>query len=133
MATILAKSMKIFVGSTAITCQTDASLQLSTNMFQITCKDSTATSEFSPGAKSWSMSGTAFLDFAATYGFEELFSSWNAQTSVAVVMQDNVTGNKKYSGTAYVSSLSLNSSGTDEAVSFQYELQGTGAIAEATI
>lgn len=50
-----------------------------------------------------------------------------------MVFQTGVTGDKKYSGTTYVSSLALNSSGNDEAVTFDFELQGTGALAEATI
>lgn len=133
MATILAKNMKMYVGTTAITCQTDAAISMSTNMFETTCKDSTATAEFQPGAKSWTASGAGNLDFSATYGFEELFAAWDTQASMAVVFQTGTTGQKKYSGSGYLSSLSLNSNGNDEAVTFDYEIQGTGALVESTI
>ena len=131
--TILAKNMKFYVGATALTCQVDFSLNMSTNMFSTTCKDSAANESFLPGSKSWTGSGTGNMAFDATYGFSDLFSAWNNQTTVAMVFQTGVTGDKKYSGTTYVSSLTLNSSGTDEAVTFDFELQGTGALAEATI
>lgn len=125
--------MKMYVGATAITCQTDASISMSTNMFETTCKDSAANSAFLPGSKSWTASGSGNLAFDATYGAEELFAAWDAQTSMSIVFQTAVTGDKKYSGSAYITSLNINSSGNDEAVTFDYELQGTGALAEATV
>lgn len=125
--------MKMYVGATAITCQTDASISMSTNMFETTCKDSAANSAFLPGSKSWTASGSGNLAFDAIYGAEELFAAWDAQTSMSIVFQTAVTGDKKYSGSAYITSLNINSSGNDEAVTFDYELQGTGALAEATV
>jgi predicted secreted protein len=62
-----------------------------------------------------------------------LFAAWKDQTVVAVVFQNTVVGDKKYSGNTYITSLSFNSSGNDEAVTFDFELQGTGALVEATI
>jgi len=134
--TVLAKNMKLFIGSTAITCQVDASLSMSTNMFEITCKDSAANSAFLPGTKAWTVSGSGNFAFDATLGFANasgLFEYWDDQTSASLVFQTAVSGDKKYSGTAYISSLKLNSSGNDEAVTFEFEFQGTGALVEATV
>jgi hypothetical protein len=135
MATVLAKNMKLYTGATpaAITCQVDASISTSTNMFETTCKDSSAVSEFLPGAKSWTASVTGNVDFAATNGVEELFTAWTNQTSVALVFQTGTTGDSKYSGSGYVSSLQIQSSGNDEAVTFSAEFQGTGALTQANI
>jgi len=135
MATVLAKNMKLYTGATpaAITCQVDASISTSTNMFETTCKDSSAVSEFLPGAKSWTASVTGNVDFAATNGAEELFTAWTNQTSVALVFQTGTTGDAKYSGSGYVSSLQIQSSGNDEAVTFSAEFQGTGALTQANI
>jgi predicted secreted protein len=102
-------------------------------MFETTCKDSSAVSEFLPGAKSWTASVTGNVDFAATNGVEELFTAWTNQTSVALVFQTGTTGDSKYSGSGYVSSLQIQSSGNDEAVTFSAEFQGTGALTQATI
>ena len=135
MATVLAKNMKLYTGSTptAITCQVDASISMSTNTFETTCKDSSAVAEFLPGAKSWTASVTGNVDWSATNGAEELFTAWSNQTSVAIVFQTGVTGEIKYSGSAYITSLQINSSGNDEAVTFSAEFQGTGALGQATI
>lgn len=131
--TVLAKNMKVYIGATAVTCQVAASINMSTNMFETTCKDSGANAEFLPGSKNWTISGSGNFRFDATYGFEEFFAMWDGQTSATAVWQTAVTGDKKYSGTVYLSSLTGNSSGNDEAVTYDFELQGTGALAEATI
>lgn len=135
MATVLAKNMKLYTGATptAITCQVDASISMSTNTFETTCKDSSAVAEFLPGAKSWTASVTGNVDWSATNGAEELFTAWSNQTSVAIVFQTGVNGEIKYSGSAYITSLQINSSGNDEAVTFSAEFQGTGALGQATI
>ena len=133
MATILAKNMKFFSGTTAFTCQVDVSISESVNMFNTTCKDSGANASFSPGEQSWTASGTANLDWTATYGYAELKAAKDAGTSISLVFSDGVVCNKKLSGTAYVSSLGLESSGNDNAVTFPFELQGTGALVLAAI
>ena len=134
MATVLAKNVKLYTGATptAITCQVDASISVSTNTFETTCKDSGANAEYQPGAKSWTASLTGNADWSATNGVEELFTSWSDQSSVAIVFGDGVTGNPKWSGSAYITSLNINSSGNDEAVTFDVELQGTGALTKGT-
>lgn len=131
--TVLAKNMKLYIGSQAVTCQVDASLNMSTNTFETTCKDSGANAEFLPGSKSWTMSGSGNFRFDATYGFEDFFDMWDGQTSATAVFQTAVTGDLKFSGTVYLTSLSASSSGNDEAVTYDFELQGTGALAKATV
>jgi len=131
--TVLAKNMKLYSGATAVTCQVNASMSCSTNMFQVTCKDSAANSDFLPGAKEWSMAGSLMFAFDATFGFEDLWDSWNAQTTLTPIFQTGVTGDLKWSGTAYVEELNLTSDGTDAAVEADFTFRGTGALAKATI
>ena len=137
VGTVLAKNMKLYLGATALTCQVDVSLAASTNMFETTCKDSGANAAFLPGTKSWTASGSANFADDATLGFNTsttgVFDKWDDQDSVAIVFQTAATGDTKWSGTAYVSSWTLNSSGNDEAVTYDFELQGTGALAMAVI
>jgi predicted secreted protein len=135
MATVLAKNMKLYSGATptAFTCQVDASISLSTNTFETTCKDSAANAEYLAGTKSWTASVSGLLDYAATNGWEEMFTAWTNSTTVALVFQTGTVGDKKYSGSAIITSMNLNSSGNDEAVTWDCEFQGTGALTEATI
>jgi predicted secreted protein len=131
--TVLAKNMKIYVGANAITCQVNATLNQSTEMFDTTCKDSSANAANLPGTKSWSISGTANLAFDATYGYEDLWDAWDGQTSVTPIFQTAVSGDLKFSGDAYISELSLTSDGNDAAVTFDFTLTGTGALTKATV
>ncbi len=134
--TVLAKNMALYTGSptaTVITCQTNASISQSTNMFETTCKDSGAWGAQQPGVKSWTASGEGNLAFDATNGYEDLWDAWNTQAAVAVVFQTGVTGDIKFSGSGYISSLELTSNGSDEAVTFSFEITGNGALSKATI
>lgn len=131
--TVLAKNMKIYVGATAITCQLNASISQSTNMFQTTCKDSAANSSFLPGAKEWTISGSANFSFDATYGYEELWDLWDAQTTVTPIFQTGVTGDLKWSGSSYISELNATSDGVDAAVEYDVSFQGTGTLTKATV
>jgi hypothetical protein len=131
--TVLAKYLKMYVGSIAITCQVDASVSLSTNMIQTTCKDSGADAAVLPGEKSWEMSVTGNLAYDATYGWNELLTAHQNQTLLVLVLQTGVTGDKKLTGSAYINSLSQTSSGNDEAVTFDAGFTGTGALVSATI
>lgn len=137
VGTVLAKNMKLYSGAAAFTCQVDVSLAASTNMFETTCKDSGANAAFLPGTKSWTASGSANFADDATLGFNTastgVFAKWDSQSSLSIVFQTAQTGDTKWSGTAYVSSWTLNSSGNDEAVTYDFELQGTGALVQATI
>ena len=137
VGTVLAKNMKMYFGSVALTCQVDVSIAGSTNMFETTCKDSGANAAFLPGTKSWTASGSANFADDATLGFNTattgIFAEWDSQSTVSVVFQTGAIGDTKYSGTAYVSSWTMNSSGNDEAVTYDFELQGTGALASAII
>lgn len=137
VGTVLAKSMKLYSGAAAFTCQVDVSISGSTNMFEVTCKDSGANAAYLPGTKSWTASGSANFADDATLGFNTattgIFDKWDDQASIAIVFQTAQTGDTKWSGTAYVSSWTLNSSGNDEAVTYDFELQGTGPLVMATI
>jgi len=137
VGTVLAKNMKMYFGATAITCQVDVSLSGSSNLFETTCKDSGANASFLPGTKSWTASGSANFADDATLGFNTattgIFDKWDDQASIAIVFQTAATGDTKWSGTAYVSSWTLNSSGNDEAVTYDFELQGTGPLSMAII
>ena len=131
--TVLAKNLKLYVGATAITCQVDASVNMSTNMIQTTCKDSAANAAVLPGEKSWEASVSGNLAYDATYGWNELFTAWDSQTLLAIVYQTGVTGDKKLSGSCYINIITNTSIGNDEAVTFECGLTGTGALVSATI
>lgn len=131
-----ARLLKIYTGATpiAITHQTNASLSCSADMIDVTTKDSGGDRELLPGTRSWTMSGEGGFAFDAPNGYSALFAAWKNGTVVTPVLQTAVTGDKKYSGSAYLSSLEMTSSGAGgDMVTFSYTLEGTGGLTEATI
>lgn len=134
--TVLAKNMAIYkkgVSDTLITCQVDATLSMETNTFETTCKDSGAWAEPRPGTKSWSMTGTGNFAEDATYGFLDLQTLWDDQTEAEFVLTTGNTGDTEFYGNCYVTSLELNSSGNDAAVTFSFTLTGAGALTAAIV
>lgn len=131
--TVLAKNMSFELDGTVITCQVNCELNMSTEMFETTCKDSGAWSEPLPGTKSWTASGEINVAFDATYGIEEIFTAWYNQSSVAFVFTTGVNDDKEFIGTAYVSSSSVSSQGNDAAVTGTFELTGNGALIYQTV
>lgn len=131
-----ARLLKIYTGGSpvAITHQTNASLSCSADMIDVTTKDSGGDRELLPGTRSWTMSGEAMLAYDAANNYSALFAAWKNGTALTVVIQTGVTGDKKYSGSGYLSSLEQTASGAGgDAVSFSYTLEGTGGLTEATI
>ena len=122
----------IKVGSTLITCQTDATVSMTQEFRDTTCKDSSSWSNILPAKRSWEMSGSALFSYDGAYNFSALFALYSGQTSSTVKWGTTVSGDKIYSGSAYLSSLSGASSGSDENVTCDFTFTGSGAIAEST-
>lgn len=134
--TVLAKNMAIYSGGspdTLITCQVDATISMSTQTFETTCKDSDAWAEPRPGTKSWTMTGTGNLAWDATYGFSDLQTLWSAQTESEFVISTGVAGDVEMYGNGYVTELEMSSQGNDAAVTFSFTVTGAGALTAATI
>jgi hypothetical protein len=124
--------MVIKVGTTVVSCLTDASLSLSQEFRDTTCKDSGGFNNILPAKRGWEMSGSALFSYDGTTTFDDFFALWNGQTLATVVFGTTVSGDKIYTGSAYLSSLSSSSSGTDENVTFEFSLTGTGTLTEST-
>lgn len=136
VGTVLSKVMKIYTGGTptAITCQNDLTLTITTETFDTSCKDtSIAWADSSPGTISWQISGSANFAFDATNGYSELFAAQTTGATLAAVVQNANTGDKKYSGNVIVTQLDLDASGLNTAATYSFTLTGKGALAEATI
>ena len=112
---------------------TDASISFSAETVDITTKDTSGYRDTLAGLKSWSANLTAFIDYSATYGQEELVDKWIAGTCVKVRFTTNVASDVYYEGDATITSVELNSSGAEEAASFSLTLENAGAITKGTI
>lgn len=128
-------AMKIYTGGTpaAITCLVDTELNMNMEMRDITCKDDAENVNKLPGLTSWDMSFSGMLAFDATNGFSALFTIWKNRTQTAVVWQNAVTGDKKYSGNAYLTNLKGSAQGTNQSTTFSGAWEGVGVLTEAAI
>lgn len=131
--TVNSKLMVIKVGTATITCMTDATLSMSVETRDTTCKDSNSWTNALPSRKSWSMSGTAFFAYDATYGPDDLFAIYEGDQSTLATVKwgTTVTGDTVYSGTAILTSLTFSAPGSDENTTVEFEFTGVGALADS--
>jgi len=120
--------LAVYVGATKITYSQGASLSIEHSVRDITTKDSGGWSESLEGLRSWSISANGLMAFDATEGTDELDDLALDRTSVTIMFSTEVTGDTRYTGSAYMTSISLDSPGQEETATFSCEFVGTGAL-----
>jgi predicted secreted protein len=135
VSTVNTTLLKIYTGATpvAITDQTGASLSISHDLRNTTTKDSAGWEEYLEGMRSAEMSGEGLYAYDHANGADVLFDSIASRLPLAIVFQTAVTGDKKYSCSAFLTKLEINSSGQDDNVTFSFSLKVSGAIVKATV
>ena len=130
--TVNGRIIKIFVDSTAVTCQTNSTIEMTMEPRESTCKDTVGNAAaFLAGRTSWTLGGEAKLAFDATKGFSALYTAWKNGSSLAVAWQSTVAGDKGYSGTGFITSLSGDTPDNVDST-FSFSIQGSGALTEFT-
>ena len=84
------------------------------------------------GVKSWSGSCSGMFDQSANYTFDQLFALIDARTAVTLYFSSTVTGDKKYAGSALITSLKKTFP-SEENVTFDMSFEGTGALTETIL
>ena len=116
---------------------TSHSFDISKDMIDVTSKDSAGAKEFIAGEYGWTMNVEAIFEDDASVGasqqsFKDLATDLLAGTVLTVVITTNVTGDEKYTGSAYFMRLALSSPNNDKAT-WTGQLQGTGALTIGTV
>ena len=116
---------------------TSNSFDISKDMIDVTSKDSAGAKEFIAGEYGWTMNVEAIFEDDASVGasqqsFKDLATDLLAGTVLTVVISTNVTGDEKYTGSAYFMSLALSAPNNDKAT-WTGQLQGTGALTIGTV
>lgn len=116
---------------------TSHSFDISKDMIDVTSKDSAGAKEFIAGEYGWTMNVEAIFEDDASVGasqqsFKDLATDLLAGTILTVVISTNVTGDEKYTGSAYFMSLALSAPNNDKAT-WTGQLQGTGALTIGTV
>jgi predicted secreted protein len=130
MGYVKGDSIRFYNNGTVLSLEMEVSLSASLDTIETTDKDSSGWKTFEDGDKSWTVSGSANLDFSATEGASELFADFIAGDNVAVDVGSS-SDSKFYSGNGLIQAWSLE--GPRNGLStFSFEVQGTGALAEGT-
>ncbi len=124
--------LRVYVGGTAVSNTTSASIEFSMSGRDTTTKDSAGWKEIMEGLREWSISGDYLFAEDASYAYSDLFALMSGRTSVTLVFSSDVSGDLKYTGTAYLTSLSKEAP-MEETASGSYTFEGTGALIESTI
>jgi predicted secreted protein len=116
---------------------TSNSLDISKDMIDVTSKDSAGAKEFIAGEYGYTLNVEAIFEDDSSVGatqqsFKDLATDLLAGTLLTIVMSSNVTGDEKYSGTAFFTSLSLSAPNNDKAT-WTGTLQGSGALTIGTV
>jgi len=122
-------TMNIDVDGDQITCNIDATLEIDRDLPDTSCKDDLGWATHLQGQGSWSVSGSARVDFTSTMGYQELVAKLIARTAItALDFLSSDTGGLKASGAASITSLSFAAPNEDSAT-FDFSFTGNGAVA----
>jgi predicted secreted protein len=133
MAVFNGDLMVVKVGSVVVAELTNCELTASTNMFEITSKESGGKKEILAGNSEWSATADVNVDFVSSnWDAADMWAAWNSKTELTITITNGVTGDKSFAGTAYVDNVTYTGPQGDKA-SGTVSFAGTGALTIATI
>jgi TP901-1 family phage major tail protein len=128
MGYVKGDSIRFYNQGVVLGLEMEVSLTASLDTIETTDKDSAGWKTFIDGDKSWTCSGTANLDWAATENISDIFADFIAGTAVAIDI-GSATDSKYYGGNGIINSWSFEGPRNGLAT-FSFEVQGTGALTE---
>jgi len=117
----------VYVGGTAITHSTSASISFSMETRDASTKDSAGYREILEGQRSWTIESEGMTALDAAEGFEELYAAWVARTALTIKFATADGTDQFYQGTGYCTSLSMDS-GVEDSSTFSASFEMTGTV-----
>jgi TP901-1 family phage major tail protein len=111
----------------------DASISLNSATRDITTKDSGGYQELLEGLRSGTMSVSGLYAQSDANGAQALHTALQARTPVVLRFSTQVTGDKAYKATAYITSMELASPSQEDNATFSAEFAITGAWLVETV
>lgn len=121
----------VYVGTVAVACATSHTLNIGQDMRDTSSKCSAGYKTQLPGQRNWTIDGEGLFAFDSPYGFSDLYTLWSTRAKVTLKFSTEVAGDKRYSGEAYLSSLSASAPNEDN-TTFSFSFEGTGPLTETT-
>ena len=113
-----------------IACQRSVDVSFTTELIDVTCKQSLGNSEFLPGVRSFSVTCEALVDWQPTgsdEGISELVTAYNNRAKLEVNIADPTNTDIYFNGLGYIESLEVNA-GTETEVTYTATITGTGDL-----
>ena len=125
-------NLLVYVNGVAVAHATSHTLNVNAEMIDATTKSSAGWKDVLPGLKDWSIDCEGIVAWDATEGVSQAFADITGRTQVTVKFSMEVTGDKRYTGLAYVSTLSM-SAPLEDVITYSLSFAGDGAITEETV
>ena len=122
----------VYVGANPVACTLSSTIDLGTEVFDITSKDSDGWREILPGIRNWSISGDGLTQFDASYGFNDLVDVWKNRTMITVSFKTSNADDKIFTGSAYITAIS-ESAPVEDVTSYTFTFQGTSVLTYAVV
>ena len=132
MAKFNGTTLLVYVDNVAIGLCTSHSLNVNADMIDATTKSSGGWKDVLPGLKDWSIDFDGLIDWSETENFSQAFADLSGGTKVTLKFSTEVNGAKRYTGDAYISSLSA-SAPMEDVVTFSGTFTGTSTLSEETV
>lgn len=130
MAYVRGNKIRFYSGGVRLNLELEVTITTTMEIIPTTDKDSASWVTNVDGDKSWTVSGSANLDWTATENVSSTFADFVAGSAVAIDVgsADNA---KFYSGSGYITSWTLTAPLSGLAT-FSFEVTGSGALSEGT-
>lgn len=118
-------TLKLKNNSVAVEDLVDVSVSFSKQTIDVTSKDSSYWRALLHGTKSGTITANAFVDYAATEGYDEIISDFNSNTDVSFEISTDVTGDSNITGSGIVQSIEKTGA-LDDAMRYTFTIEING-------
>ena len=122
----------LYVDGTAISSTTSHSMSYEMATRDATTKSSSGNEEVLPGLRSWGIDFDSMVAFDDAKGYEELRALINGRTEVTLLFTTTDSGDPRWSGKAYLTSISMDAA-VEDTVTMSGSFKGTGELTAGTI
>lgn len=122
--------MGVYLGTTLVALGTGCKLSIKHKPRETSNKDAGAYATKLEGQLEWSISGSGYFDFG-TGGAQALITGILARTLFTVMIKSSVTGDKSYSGSAWLNSFEADFP-DQESSTYSFSFESTGGLSVAS-
>lgn len=122
----------IYVEGVKVAMATSGTLSINQALRTSINKDDLGWEKSLPAGRSWSLSGDSEFAFDSAYTHDDFAALITSRAPVAIKFSTEITGDIRFTGSAYIESLEL-SGGAEENATYSYSLKGTGVLTKEAV